>query len=356
MTDHISLSKLQQAVHRIAGSLISSRGIMHARKGLMFASNGSDTMIQFPTPLEPGSYNHHASRLSATAEFSLEELRAFFSLIHRPDNIGATDLAGPASDPVLIPSMSLNISKVIHAADRKCNRPILRSVKVTQLPNQSFQYRATDGDLFALWQSSETAHSDFGDIEPFCLPYDAAFAIAQVNRVMKIDKECPAGWIVTLSDDAIVAYHPGTEITVITKRMEDLSYPTLHCIDHLDYAEFQRTRQMCWTANAERLALALSPAKRYTGKLTIPTRGEEHGDGGLRLYASDPKLASLSILGSSVFPAIDKGHTGYSVHNTKLFYEAVASATGTLTIEQRDQVIVLRDEQGLVQALESKPE
>ncbi len=274
------------AVAKIAASLLTARSTtpalacMHVRNGLLIATNHTDTMIQIPTSLVDGTYDRHANLLAQSLPLELEELRGFFSATYEPADLALVDHLGPCSTPHAI-NLAAAIKRVIHACDPKCDRPVLRSIRVDINNPGEAQFTATDGSFLATYKT-QAASADGNDLESFSLPYDAARIIARLDKADRDNDS--VGWFISVSEDCIIAYNPATGAHVVSKNIEG-AYPDVSRI--LGDPAARRAAVFAWDSSESQTTELLDCVKHHSGFATIRPSG--------LVEFSDPRLATIVI-------------------------------------------------------------
>ena len=269
-----------------ARSTIPALASMHVRNGILFATNHTDTFFQMPTALADGTYDKRVQRLAQTAPFELEELRTFFGTLHDADDLALVDHAGPCSVPSVL-TMN-DIARVIHACDPKCERPVLRNIRVEVSPQGTVQYVATDGTFLATYDNAQ--HYETQDLESFCVPYAAARIFSKWDKV-RTDNGKTGAWYVSVSDHCVIAYEEVTGATIVSIRT-DGAYPDIKRI----IADPAGTRTPLFNSNyehGEENLPKLEPVKHHKGLVTFER--SDHGNGFVNLTFTCDRLAPLTV-------------------------------------------------------------
>jgi hypothetical protein len=296
-----------------------------------------------------GTYDRHANLLAQSLPLELEELRGFFSTTYDPADTALVDHLGPCSNPHAI-NLAAAIKRVIHACDPKCDRPVLRSIRVDVIGPGEAQFTATDGSFLATYKT-QAASADGNDLESFSMPYDAARIIARLDKADRDNDS--VGWFVSVSDDCVIAYNPATGANVICKHTEG-AYPDVSKI--LDDPAGRRKMVFAWEGSESQATDLLDCVKHHSGFATIRAKGE--------IAFSDPRLATIVItapvsinhehsirLPAKHFMAAIKASMKSCA---ALGWKESAGIDAFSQMTETDPIVVLRDIGGLTQALMAK--
>lgn len=269
-----------------ARSTVPALACMHVRNGILFATNHTDTFFQMPTALADGTYDKRVQRLAQTAPFELEELRTFFGVIHDADDLALVDHAEPCSVPSVLTMH--DIARVIHACDPKCERPVLRNVRVEISPEARVQYVATDGTFLAAYDNAQ--HYETQDLESFCVPYAAARIFAKWDKV-RTDNGKTGAWYVSVSDHCVIAYEEVTGASIVSIRTDGV-YPDIKRIIG-DPAGTRKPLVSFIGGDSDIILPKLEPVKHHKGLVTFER--SDHGDSFTNLTFTCERLAPLTV-------------------------------------------------------------
>ena len=323
---HTELTRSSRAIHKLSGSLVGSRGVIHVSDGWAYATNGSCTMIQHPTPLIDGTYDSHWGRLAKTLDFNLNELRQFFFCRTMPEK-QVVDMAEPSSGIMPMFGLSAGVAKVLPAVDPKCTRPILRTVRISiRKATGKIQYRGGNDVSHAVYHGEDRIDA----FDAFCLPYDCASLLARMDKMITKDPEALTEWGVELTDSVVAIHHEATSISIVTRRVADEQYPSLRLLETTadEEAESLLPNRGWVCSDAKELAEILTSVKRHSGMLQIgPSKAFNNK---MMMTAHDKRLSPLT-LASNIDPFEHNGrHMVFP--DTSLFFDAVKASTGFINI------------------------